>query len=95
MRPKAAATPTATTPDPYSRPKAINVAAAAAEVEVLDPVLEPVVEAAVAVADALEEVLVTAAVKLSGSRVPQFLSRAVVQTFWAAASFSPALMQLA
>jgi hypothetical protein len=95
MRPKAAATPTATTPDPYSRPKASIVAAAALDDEE-DGAVEPVLVAAVAVGVAeAEELLVdeAAAVKLVVLRVPQLLSRFVVQTFWAAASFSPATIQ--
>lgn len=97
MRPKAAATPAATTPDPYSRPKAIIVAAAALEVEV-DAVeaVEAVVEAAVAVAELEDdEVEEGAAVKFAMFRVPQFLFRFCVQTSWAAWSFWPAAMQLA
>ena len=80
MRPKAAATPTATTPDPYSRPKAIIVAAAAFELEVVALVApDEVVAAAVAEADELLEVDEGAAVKLAMSRVPQFFSWLLVQ----------------
>jgi len=80
MRPKAAATPAATTPEPYSRPMANIVAAAALEVEV-EAADE---EAAVAVA-ALElelELEVTpAAVKFAGLRCPQFVFSFALQTF--------------
>lgn len=93
MRPKAAATPTATTPEPYSRPIANIVAAAALEVE-LEAADEEALEAAVALAALELELEVTAvAVKLSGSKCPQFAFSLALQTFWAAWSFSPALMQ--
>jgi hypothetical protein len=94
MRPKAAATPTATTPEPYSRPIANIVAAAALEVEVDAAEEELAEEAAVAEgALELELELVGAAVKFAGSRCPQFAFSLVLQTFCAAASFSPALIQ--
>ena len=86
MRPKAAATPTATTPDPYSRPKAISVAAAALEVEVAAlAVPEAAAEVAVPlVAAAAEELLEVeegaAAVKVEILRLPQFAFWFAVQT---------------
>ena len=94
MRPKAAATPTATTPEPYSRPIANIVAAAALELEE-EAADEEALEAAVAVAAVeLELELVTvAAVKLSGFKCPQFAFSFALPTAWAAWSFSPALMQ--
>lgn len=95
MRPKAAATPTATTPEPYSRPMANIVAAAALDDEEA-AADEELPEAAVAVAALeleLELVVAAEAVKFAGSRCPQFAFSFVLQTFWAAASFSPALMQ--
>jgi hypothetical protein len=96
MRPKAAATPTATTPEPYSRPIANIVAAAALEVEV-DAAEEELPEEAAVAEGALELelelVVVGAAVKFAGSRCPQFAFSLVLQTLCAAASFSPALIQ--
>lgn len=74
MRPKAAATPAATIPEPKSRPMAAMVAAAAFEVLVNAAVPEAVLEVGVAVV-ALEELLLEVAVKLVGSMVPQLLSR--------------------
>lgn len=101
MRPKAAATPMATTPDPYSRPIAIMVAAAALDVEVDDAVAElplaaaelPLEAVGVAVAE-LELVVAAAAVKFVAESFAQFLALFCVQTFWAARSFSPAVIQL-
>lgn len=74
MRPKAAATPAATIPEPKSRPMAAMVAAAAFEVlvnaAVPEAVLDEPPEVGVAVVALLE-----VAVKLVGSMVPQLLSR--------------------
>jgi len=93
MRPNAAATPAATTPDPYSRPKAIIVAAAAFEDEVVTALPEGD-EGGAPVAEEVElEVDEGAAVKFVLSRVPQSFARFAVQTFWAAALFSPATIQ--
>jgi hypothetical protein len=70
------------------------VAAAALDVEELAADEEELPEAAVAVAALeLELVVAAAAVKFAGSRWPQFAFSLVSQTFWAAATFSPALMQ--
>jgi len=53
----------------------------------------PVPEA-VAEAEELAEEEAAAAVKLSGFKWPQFVFSASLHTFWAAASFCPATMQL-
>ena len=70
MRPNAAATPAATTPEPKSRPMAAMVAAAAfeglADAAVPEAVLDEVGEAVAAL-------LLGVAVKLVGSMVPQLL----------------------
>lgn len=78
IMPKAAATPAARTPEPYSRPMAIMVAAAAFE-EVVGAALLDAVFAAVAEALTLE-LVVTGAVKLAGLSLPQFSSSLSVQS---------------
>jgi hypothetical protein len=93
MRPKAAATPTATTPEPYSRPIAIIVAAAALELEE-DAAVEEVLAAVAEALAELELELVVTAVKSVRLRCPQFAASFCLQTFWAAASFWPAVIQL-
>ena len=66
--PKAAATPAARTPEPYSRPIAIIVAPAALEEEVDAPLVEAA-PAPVDVGAALElDEVVATEVKLAGSR---------------------------
>lgn len=95
MRPKAAATPTATTPEPYSRPIASIVAAAALEDEEDAAEEEPLAAVAVGLAVVeLELVVVAPWVKFSGLRCPQLFASFSLQTAWAAWSFSPAVIQL-
>jgi len=70
MRPKAAARPAATTPDPYS---AIMVAAAPLEVLVeAEVAADAPLPLEVGVAVALEELLEATATNVFGSRCPQF-----------------------
>jgi hypothetical protein len=70
--PKAAATPAATIPDPYSRPTAIMVAAAALDetvdtAEEVDALVDALVDVGVLVLLAEEEEEGAAATKLAGS----------------------------
>ena len=84
MMPKAAATPTATTPEPYSRPMASIVAAAPLDVDEGAADEEELPEEAAVAEGALElelELVAAAAVKFVGSRCPQFDSSFALQTF--------------
>jgi hypothetical protein len=74
---------------------AIIVAAAALEVEVDAAEEVPLPAVAVAVGEVeLELVVVRTAVKFAGLRCPQFCCSFSLQTFWAAWSFWPAVIQL-
>jgi hypothetical protein len=95
MRPKAAATPAATIPEPYSPPKANIVAAAPVEVEVVADATgvlegEPVEEGA---DEAELELEGDAVAKSEILACPQYIFSSASHLSWVALTFAPAMIQ--